>query len=621
VRIKRMVRNLGKYKQFSFALLALIVGAIFDGAHQVKITHWILQIAAGLEVFPLLWAIWKEFRSGSYGLDILTITGIIASIVLDKPWVAIVIVLMQTGSLIVEQIVTAKTNEEIANFAVNSPKDATLAKKGKTLPAVATELHPGDRIIVEVGKMIPADAIILSGTAQFDESFLTGDTALVEKGPDDIIYAGTHLKSGEITAKVTAAIEDSYYHHLAKYLRGASSHNTPFIRLAARYSLPFTFAAFAIAITVWTVTGQAIRFLDVIVVATPAPLLLAVPLAIRGGIGRASKSGIYFKSGTILERLADTESLYFTKTKILTEGKPIFSQIENLGAFSDAEILTFAASIEQNNTHPYAQALIAETASRKIKLIKTKHSKQVPNQGVIATIKTHQILVGRLSFLQNENIVMPLDLKPKVDNNSLVYVAIDNSLAAIIHLEDPIRKETESTIKKLKRYGIQRIGIVSGDNTSTLQAIGKKLGISRIHSDLLPVDTLNLFDSEKAKPLVFVGDGEADAPLLTAANVGVAMYALSSLQASETADVAIMSAQIPRFLKAYEIAKFTLRIAIQCIFMGVGISVILMLVFATGKISALYGAIIQGVLDIAILMYALKAHTSKSTGSPRRTIQ
>lgn len=613
MRIKRMVRNIGQYKEFSFAVLALIAAGIFDGVHQVKVTHWILQIVAGLEVFPLLWSIWKEFRSGSYGLDILSVTGIITSIVLNRPWVAIVIVIMQTASLIIKQIVTARTNKEIANFAARTPRIATVVKKGKSIPLQATELHPGDKIIVEATKLVPSDAIIISGRAQVDESFLTGSETLAEKGPGDLIYAGTLVKSGEITAKVTAPIEDSYYHHLAKYLRGASSHNTPFIRLAARYSLPFTFAAFAIGITIWTVTGQAIRFLDVIVVATPAPLLLAIPLAIRGGIGRASRFGIYFKSGTILEKLADTESLYFSKTKILTTGQPLLTKIENLGIFDDSEIFTFAASIEQASAHPYAHALIAEAHTRKIKLIKTKHSKQIPNQGIATTIKSRQILLGKLSFLENESVIFPDDFEPPEVSESLVYIAVDNTLVAILHFEDPIRKEAESTLKKLRRLSMERVGIVSGDNTSTIKSIGKQLGITRVHGSLLPVDSLNIFENEKAKPITFVGDGQEDAPLLTAANVGVAMNALSSLQASETADIAIMSAPLTSFLMAYEIAKYTLRIAIQCIFVGIGISTLLMLVFATGKVPAIIGALLQGILDITILLYALKAHAGKQS--------
>jgi len=606
--MRRLLRFLRHYKLFGLACLALLAGLVLQLAGQPTAAHWLLGGVAIIEVLPLVWQMWQDVRTGTYGIDILAATAIITSVILGQYWAGMVVVVMLTGGAALEHFAGHRARGELDALLARAPQQAHVLRKGKTLDVAVSELRVGDKVIVKPGELVPVDAIIIEGMASFDEASLTGESLPQAKQPKDQILSGSINLDGAITAQALSSAEDSQYQQIIKLVRSAAAAQAPFVRLADRYSLPFTITAYAIGTAVWVFSGQAIRFLEVIVVATPCPLLLAAPIALISGMARASRYGIIVKTGAALERLAEVQTIAFDKTGTLTGGTLEVDTVTAFNGHKKDDVLALAASLEQNSNHVLAQAIVSAAQARQLKAAKAKHVQEIAGRGLQASLKGRTVLVGRLSLLTEQGIKPPKQFDQTTVRQTAVYVAIDSELAGVITLKDELRPESKATIDKLHELGIKEVMMVTGDNRATAQAIAKQLGISHVHAEALPADKLHILEEIKARPMAFVGDGVNDAPILTAADVGIALGARGSTAASESADMVIMLDDVGRVATAVAIAQRTFRIARQSILIGIGLSLLLMLAYATGRFSPLSGAIIQEVVDVFVIFNALRAH-------------
>ena len=612
--MRRLLRFLRQYKLFSLALFTIFVGLALELTHHQKIAHWLLSVVAILELVMLLKSMWDDFRSGRYGIDILAATAIIASVILGQYWAAIVIVVMLTGGEALEDFAQHRARSELDALLKHAPHKANVLRKGKIVRVTVEEIHVGDKLMIKAGEVVPVDSTIIEGVASFDESSLTGESMPETKEIGDMLLSGSVNIDGPVTAKATATAQDSQYQQIISLVRSASANQAPFVRLADRYAVPFTFLAFAIASAAWLVSGDAIRFLEVIVVATPCPLLLAAPIAVISGMARASRYGIIVKTGLALERMAEAKTIAFDKTGTLTKGIPNVDKVITSGTHNQQEVLSLAASLEQNSNHIIAHAVVEAAKAQNLKYQKAKHVKEISGLGLQAQVKGKQVLVGRLSLLIDRGVNLPANFKAEKINKTVVYVAIDGSLAGIITMTDELRPESAATLERLQDLGIKDILMVTGDNKAAAEAIATKVGITQVYAETLPADKLHVIDEVENRPLIFVGDGVNDAPVLTAADVGVALGARGSTAASESADMVIMLDDFSRVATATEISKRTFGIARQSILIGIGLSLILMVVFSTGKFTALSGAIIQEGVDVFVIFNALRAHLIKPSG-------
>jgi heavy metal translocating P-type ATPase len=607
--MKQLRSFLRNYKLFNIALLAAIVALALELTKHHTAAHWLLAVTAIAEVLPLLWNMAQDLRSGRYGIDILAATAIIASVVLGEYWAGIVVVLMLTGGQSLEDYAEHRAKSELDALLKHAPQTAHLIKKGKSNSVPISELKVGDRILVKAGELVPADAEVVEGIANFDESSLTGESQPESKQPGGQLLSGSINLDGPVTAKVTAVAADSQYQQIIKLVRSAAASQAPFVRLADRYSIPFTLTAYAIAIAMWVLSGEAIRFLEVIIVATPCPLLLAAPIALISGMSRASRYGIIVKTGSALERLAEARTMAFDKTGTLTHGELSVKTVKPLGKFKKDEVLALAAGLEQNSNHVVARAIVEDAKIKKVKMVKAKHVQEISGLGLKAQVKGQEIIVGRISFMEESNVKIPA--AQKQIKETAVYIAVDSKLAGVITFSDEVRPETETTLEILEHLGIDRTVMITGDNKATARAIAKQLGIKEVHAGMLPAEKLRVLSELTPRPVVFVGDGVNDAPVLTAADVGIALGAKGSTAASESADMVVMKDDLSRVADGVYIAKRTFGIARQSIRIGIGLSLILMAAFATGAFPPLAGAIVQEVVDVIVIFNALRAHAIK----------
>ncbi|MFA5003689.1 MAG: heavy metal translocating P-type ATPase [Candidatus Saccharimonadales bacterium] len=603
------------YWKFSTAIITSAVALVFQFTGPVFITNWLLGVAALVLTVPLLVDMWQDLRDGTYGVDILAATAIITSVVLQQYWAAIVIVLMLTGGEALEAYAESRAKVELTALLEHAPHVAHVLRRGKQTDIAIREVLTGDKVIIKTGEVVPVDAVIIEGQATFDESSLTGESLPERKSHGDTILSGSVNLDGTITARALRPAADSQYEQIVKLVKAAANSKAPFVRLADRYAIPFTIVSFGIGIGVWVLSGQAIRFLEVLVVATPCPLILAAPIAIISGMSRASKAGIIVKNGGALERLAEARSVAFDKTGTLTHGKLKVARVKTFGKFTTAEVLGYAASVEQGSTHVLAQAIINRANSLKAKAYKTKNVREDAGYGLMASVNGHNVLVGRNSLLATHSVEIPKNVAETSADKTSTYVAINGQLAGIISFEDEIRADSQRTIARLRSSGINTIYLITGDNVATAKRVAKQVGINLKHvvAGALPIDKLKVVEQSLESPVAFVGDGVNDAPVLVASAVGIALGAKGSTAASQSADIVVLRDEVSKVADVHTIAIRTFKIARQSILIGIGLSVGLMAIFATGKFKPIYGAAVQELVDVAVIFNALRAHVAGKT--------
>jgi len=615
--MKRLFRFFLKYKLFGIALIALVVSLVLHFTHYRWVSAWVLSVSAIGEVIPLLWGMWQDLRDGTYGIDLLAATAIVSSVIVRQDWAAIVIVLMLTGGESLEDYAEGRARTELNALLSSAPQLAHVLRNQKISDVKASEVAEGNKIVIRPGEVVPVDAIIVEGSSSFDESSLTGESLPQEKTVNAELLSGSVNLDGVITARALRPASESQYEQIIKLVKAASNNQSPFVRLADRYSIPFTVVSFIIAIGAWVLGHQAIRFVEVLVVATPCPLILAAPIAVISGMSRAAKQGIIIKTGAALEKLAEARTIGFDKTGTLTDGNAQVKEIKTFGKFDSKEVLITSAAVEQGSNHILAKAIVREAIKRKLKTAKAKKVTEFSGTGLMANVGGKTIIVGRLSLMRQHSVVLPKNFKAESFLDTVTYVAINQQLAGLITFEDKIRPESKHTLKSLRDLGLKNILLISGDSSSKSQAVAKQLGIDQVFAETLPADKLRIIEDVAERPVVFVGDGVNDAPVLTIADVGIALGARGQTAASESADMVIMLDDLERVATAREIAKRTFFIAQQSIIGGILLSVVLMFVFSTGRFLPVYGAVIQELVDALVIFNALRAHGPFSRRLPK----
>jgi len=462
------------------------------------------------------------------------------------------------------------------------------------------------------------DGQLVSASAAFDESSLTGESLPVTRLAGDTVLSGSVNGVTAATITATTLARNSQFQAIVALVQSASSNRAPVVRLADRYAIPFTAISLLIGAVAWIVSGEPVRFAEVLVLATPCPLLLAAPVAFMGGMSRAAHRGIIVKGGGVLETLARVRTVVFDKTGTLTIGAPTITRILPRDPWDEEQLLTRVASAEKFSSHVLAASLVAAAVDRGLELLPAENASEVAAQGVSATIAGHRIDIGTLAFAtaaasDTESAALEV-------GELAIYVAIDGRFAGTVVASDPVRDNARATITQLDRLGVHETVMLTGDARATAAHVASAVGISRFTADCLPGDKVDAVRNIIARPVLMVGDGVNDAPVLAAADVGIAMGARGATAASESAGAVILLDDISAVALAVRIGQDTVRIALQSIWLGIALSIGLMLVAAFGVIPATLGAGIQEVVDLATILNALRAIRPRETASPPTTV-
>ncbi|MCK9916175.1 heavy metal translocating P-type ATPase [Microbacteriaceae bacterium K1510] len=549
-------------------------------------------------------------RRGGVGLDIVAALSMTSALIVGETLAAAIVALMYAGGQYLEAFAERRARRDMTALLSRVPRTA-LRHRDSTLEEVALDvIMPGDRLLVRRGDVVPVDGVVAGGIAVLDQSALTGEALPVKRAAGEPVLSGS-TNAGDafdLTAEHRAA--ESTYAGVVRLVETAQRSRAPMARLADRYALMFLGITVALAAAAWWFSGDPIRAVAVLVVATPCPLILAVPVALVSGLSRAAKLGILIKGGKAIENLARVRALVIDKTGTLTVGAARIVSMRAADGLSEDELLRFAASLDQVSQHIIGQTLVAEAQRRGLTLAVPTDVAETAGEGLVGHVDGHNVIVGGLHFVASKiadagAVLLPRDRQPGA---LAVAVAIDGKLAGVIVLADELRAGTEQLLEALRALGIERIVLATGDRHDVARFISAGLSLDQVRSELTPDQKILVVLSERKNgPVMMIGDGVNDAPALAAADVGMAMGAKGAAASAEAADVVLLVDQLDRVLPAIKIARRSRRIALQSVVAGMGLSILAMIAAALGYLTPVEGALLQEVIDVAVIFNALRA--------------
>ena len=594
-------------KLMIFVLVGLAAGVVFwlTGVETpLAVTAYLVL---GVVIVITAIDMFNDLMRGHWGLDILAVIAMIATLAVQEYVAGLIIALMLTGGEALEDLAARRASRELDQLLNRAPAFAGRIhpSTGEVERIAIDEVEVGDELLVRSSEILPVDGVLISDHATIDESSVTGEPIPVSCRAGDPLLSGTVNSTASFTMRAQKVSADSNYASIVRLVEEAVDSRAPMVRLADRYAVPFTIAALLIAGFAWFLSGDPGRFAEVLVVATPCPLLIATPVAFMGGMSSAAKLNVIIKDGGVLEILARVHSAAFDKTGTLTEGKADVVDIKP-AARTATETLRLAAAAEQYSVHVFADPIVAAARAQQLDLPEVTNADEVATNGVLAILAEGTVVrVGKPAFI--EEVTGPLDRPVLTAGETAVYVSVGNELAGVIFLSDPIREHAADTVSRLRKAGVGEIVMVTGDIAATAESVAHAVGIRAIHAETTPKSKVEIVRDMRPRPVLMVGDGINDAPVLAAADVGIAMAGRGATVASESAAAVITSNDIARVADVASVSRRTVQIALQSIWMGIIISVGLMLVAAFGYLPAIVGALLQEIVDLVAIMSALRA--------------
>lgn len=602
-----MFQDKRKTGLLAIASLGLLAGLVVWSAGQPALAGLIWSTGVVPVLIALVVEIIRSLAKGEVGLDIVAALSMSAALFFGEALAAAVVAVMYSGGTFLESYAEGRARREMQDLLSRVPRTATVHMNGALVDVPLEDIAVGDRLLIRQGDVAPVDGTLDSAVAMLDQSALTGEAMPVRLAQGQEVMSGTANAGDAFDLCATRVAADSTYAGIVRLVDAAQRSKAPMARLADRYALVFLVVTVALASAAWWLTGDPIRAVAVLVVATPCPLILAVPVALVAGVSRAARFGVLIKGAKPLESLARIKTLVLDKTGTLTDGRPQIVAIEAHGDFTQDQVLSFAASLDQVSHHPIAQAIVAAARGKGLPLPLPKEVVEAAGQGVAGQVDGHAVVVGGVAFVA-QKLATEVPQTDQDIGEVHVAVAVDGQSAGLLVMADALRSGTAALLAGLRGNGITRIVLATGDRRAVAAAVTKGLGLDAVRSELTPDQKVLLVLSERKNgPVMMVGDGVNDAPALAAADIGVAMGARGAAASAEAADVVLLVDQLDRLLPGLVIARGARQIALQSVVAGIGLSLAGMLAAAFGYLTPVQGALLQEVIDVAVILNALRA--------------
>ncbi|GJD71924.1 heavy metal translocating P-type ATPase [Methylobacterium goesingense] len=578
------------------------------GRPDIAVWAWTLPTLPILAI--LAHQVATSLARGDVGLDLVALLAMGGALALSQPLAGVVIALMYAGGQSLEAYASGRAERAMTALLARQPRSALREAHGSVKEVPIAALAPGDRILVRVGDVLPVDGRVAAGRAVLDQATLTGEAVPVTFEANAAVLSGTLNVGAPFTLLAERRAAESTYAGIVRLVEAARSQKAPMARLADRYGLAFLGLTLLLAGGAWAATGDPLRALAVLVVATPCPLILAVPVALISGLSRAAGIGVIIKGGGALEALARVRVLVVDKTGTLTHGTARLTAVEILGPVGEPDALRLAASLDQASGHPTARALVDAALARGLALTQPTRVAEIPGEGVSGLVEGRPVRVGGPRLMRAHGIAFPETEAARSADAvaATVLVAVDGRAAAILSFADPVRTDGGRTLADLRRCGIDRIVLATGDRRGVAQALVAGLPIDALEADLDPAGKTRVVANERVNgPVMMVGDGVNDAPALAAADLGVALGARGAAAAAEAADVVLLVDSLAPLPQAIRIARRARAIALQSVTVGLGLSLAGMVAAALGFLTPLRGALLQEAIDVAVILNAMRA--------------
>jgi heavy metal translocating P-type ATPase len=600
-------------------LLAAVAGGVFWVARQPDMADLAWAAAVVLALVPLGIRVVRDLLQHKTGVDLIALLAMFGSLALDQYVAGAVVGLMLSGGQTLEAYASSRARRELSSLLSNAPRVVHRYESGQLTSPDITAVGRGDRLLIKPGEVVPVDGVVADGAAVLNEAAITGEARPVEKHAGDQVRSGAVNAGSPFDIYAIATSEESTYAGIVRLVREAHESKAHFVRLADRYALAFLPLTLGLSVLAWAISGDPVRALAVLVVATPCPLILAAPVAIVAGISRAASRGVIVKGGAALETLARARTIVFDKTGTLTAGTPRVAAVEALAGFPPDVVLQMAASLDQVSPHVFASGIVAAARSRGLTLEFPREVREVAGNGIAGMVAGRDVAVGKARWLAKgrplPEAVEAMRRRAEMEGLSTVYVTLDGGFAGFLVMEDPIRPDTAAAIGRLRAAGIARVVVLTGDRQDVAVSVGAAIGADAVLSEHTPSQKVQAVLEERHRGVtVMVGDGVNDAPALAAADVGIAMGARGATASSEAADVVVMVDRLDRVADAIRIARNARAIAVQSVVAGMALSTAGMLLATVGWLPPVAGALFQEAIDVAVVLNALRALGSGKDG-------
>jgi len=612
--LREFARERGTRVLAVVSLAGILAGGILalTGNSSAANTAWAATIVVML--VPLTWSVARALLHGDVGVDVIALLAMVAALLTGEELAGAIVALMLSGGNALEDYAAGRARRDLSELLSRAPRVAHRRRGSAWEEVGVDDLVPGDVVLVRAGELVPVDGTVHDGEAVVDESAMTGESLPVSIHTGGLVRSGTSNAGEAFELVATRSAAESSYAALVRLVREAEHERAPFVRLADRYAVVFLLVTLVLAGLAWALSGNPVRAVAVLVVATPCPLILAAPIALVAGLSRAARAGVIIKGGTSIERLGEARTVLLDKTGTLTEGAPSVSEVVAIDGLDADEVLRLAASVDQLSAHVLAAGLVADARSRGLRLEPPSEVREQAGQGIAGTVGGHRVLVGSAAFLTAEGCRVD-GLGDRLDalgaqGSAQVLVAADGRLAGVILMADHLRPDAPRMVGALREAGVGHIAMVTGDREPVAREIARRTGLDQVYAECSPEGKLEvvrtLRQNPQLRPIVMVGDGVNDAPALALADVGIAMGAAGSTISAETADCVITVDRVDRVASAIQIGRRTLRIAKESVLWGIGLSVTAMIVAALGYLPPVAGALLQEVIDVAVILNALR---------------
>jgi heavy metal translocating P-type ATPase len=593
------------------AAIAIGAAAHLAGAQGAGDAIWAAALAGVL--VPLTASVTRSLRAGDVGVDAIALLAMAGALALGELLAGAVVALMLSGGNALEAAAAHRAKRELTALLERAPRIAH-RRVGSGVQEVSVDaVLPDDVIVLRAGDVVPVDGVVASGRATIDESSLTGEPLPVTCAPGDPVRSGTVNVGEAFDLRATRRASDSAYAAIVRLVQDAEHQRAPFVRMADRYAAFLLPGTVLLAAAAWASSGEPVRALAVLVVATPCPLILAAPIALVSGVSRAARAGIVVKGAAVIEQLGRVRTVLLDKTGTLTLGAPAVERIVALDGHDANELLRLAASVDELSAHVVAEALVHDAEARGLVLAEARDVQERPGDGIEGTVEGRCVAVGSRSFLRERGVAVDGQDAARLDapGRAQVHVAVDGGLAGILVMADRPRPDAAAAVAALRDAGAVRVAMVTGDDRATAEEVARGVGLDEVFADCGPEDKLAVLRDVESDPgsrlVVMVGDGVNDAPALAAADIGIAMAAAGSTVSAETADVVITVDRIDRVAQALRLGRRAIAIARQSVLVGMGLSFAAMVAAALGHIPPVAGALLQEGIDVAVILNALRA--------------
>jgi heavy metal translocating P-type ATPase len=572
----------------------------------VQYSHWVLVFVLFFGGVPLVIDLVVKAFHGELGSDLLAGLSIVTSAVIGEYLAGSIVVLMLSGGTALEQYATRRASAVLGALAKRLPSIARRRSGSRTTEISLHEVQVGDELVIFPHEICPVDGVVIEGRGTMDESYLTGEPYLSSKTVGAAVLSGAVNGDSVLTILATRFPKDSRYARIMQVMQEAETNRPRLRRIADRLGAWYTVIAVAVALVGWIAGRDVTRFLAVLVIATPCPLLLAVPVAIIGAISVAASRGIIVKNPAMLERISRCRTMIFDKTGTLTYGKPALTDILCAPNVSVAQAIRMAASIEQYSRHPLANAVLRRAREDKIALAPALEISEKPGEGLTGRVEGSAVSITGRKQLQQKHPALVSDLPPAASGMECILL-INDRYGATFRFRDVPRAESRSFVRHLSpKHHVERLLLLSGDREAEVRYLGTAVGISEAMFGKTPEEKVAIVREEAGRaPTLFVGDGINDAPAMQAATVGIAFGQNSDITA-EAADAVVMESSLNKVDELIHIGRRMRRIALESAVGGMALSIIGMLIAAAGYVPPVMGALAQEVLDLAAVLNALR---------------